>query len=118
MALKLICEKYRSWHARRFEAHMTRWQEKRVNGKGQFIWNFSVSIIPPYTFLCAVLQTLLEARSTDTEPTFAMFFAKAGVMLLVGLVIWPFAANLLWSSNEKNYEEWRAEQRAAFSEEG
>jgi hypothetical protein len=118
MALKMLREKYLSWHTRRFESHMNRWQERRANGKGQFIWNFSVSIIPPYTFLSSVLQTLLEARSAGVEPTMQMFLAKVEVMLLVGLFIWPLAASLMWSSNEKNYERWRAEQRTAFGEEG
>lgn len=117
MAFKLIREKYLSWHYRRFESHMNRWQEKRVDGKGQFVWNFSVSIIPPYTFLSAVLQTFLEAHSTDTEPTMAMFLAKGAIMLLVGLLIWPLAGMYFWASNEKNYHEWRKDQRAAFSEE-
>jgi hypothetical protein len=118
MALKLIREQYLSWHQRRFQAHMNRWQEKRVDGKSQFVWNFSVSIIPPYTFLSAVLQTLLDARGEGTSPTFDLFLTKLLVMLLVGVVVWPVAASLLWASNERNYQEWRAEQRAAFGEEG
>jgi hypothetical protein len=118
MALKFIREQYRAWHGRRFEAHMNRWQARRVDGKGQFVWNFSVSIIPPYTFLSAVLQTLLDARGAGAEPTLDLFLSKLVVMFLVGVLVWPFAASLMWASNEKNYQVWRAEQRAVFGEEG
>jgi hypothetical protein len=118
MALKFIREQYRAWHGQRFEAHMNRWQARRVDGKGQFIWNFSVSIIPPYTFLSSVLQTLLDARRAGDEPTLELFLAKLVIMFLVGVMVWPLAANLMWASNEKNYQAWRAERQTAFGEEG